>query len=914
MCGIAGFYGLRDDVLVAAMSCAMAHRGPDGEGFYIDDQVSLANRRLAIIGRASGDQPIYNEDQSIVVVYNGEIYNYQQLRAELEEAGHIFKTTTDTEVIVHAYEQWGTASFDRFNGMFALALYDKQRQQLLLARDHFGIKPLYYALLPGGKLVFASEIKPILNSKLIEKKPNDRIIYRYLAFRVHDDGEETFFEGINRLMPGEMMIVSPQGIEKSYYSTLKEDLLALAATGTGKTLQPEEVEAFREKLVEAIKMRLVSEVPVGTCLSGGMDSSSVVAVVNKLLEEKAGEALPVGERQNSFSAVFPGSSNDEERYIDALLAQHEAIQDWKIYPRPEEFLHDFEDFVRTQEEPVTSTGPYAQYKVMQEAAKHVTVLLDGQGADEMMAGYLPYYFVYLRQLLRQKRYLKLLRESMQSRDVIGKYMLDKFLKATGRRKAMSIRPLLNEEFRQRFAGERFDIVQDNIKKRLVEDIFHNSLPCLLRYEDKNGMRFSLEGRVPFLDFNTVRYLFSLSDEAIIEDGWNKNILRRAMKPLLPDVIEKRRNKIGFTTPEHEWFMRLRSELFTIFMSESFASRPYFNRRKVLEAYQEFSEGNSDETMLFWRMLNVEMWLRVFFDETSEGQNKQTRAQQNGHEHVFVPPNPGKTVEIQLNDRMYARFPLHTEVFQKGDNIEEKTQRHVQQFFVELPQSAAPVSRWYQEQPWFLVITEKVVAIAQGRSYFLCDIKPGFFAKLLSRAVKRTAAGIGLGSPWTMELAIREVGLPRILCAASVAAVTRPLGMRGWFYRVAGWKASAIDGPTEHSLYPSNVSAKLGPKDPDKVVRQVHTYLDKTLPEAYARNFQGAVIIDSNDLGRQVLGNSTPLSNKEIEEIFRDNPMGQCDEQTPLTIVFPLEQALSFAGRIEEGITESTGKSLDEAGF
>src|SRR5947207_2773097 len=208
MCGIAGFYGLRNDDLIKGMSSDLVHRGPDDEGFYIDDATSLLCRRLAIIGRVDGKQPIYNEDKSILVVYNGEIYNYQVLREKLENKGHIFTTHTDTEVIVHAYEQWGKACFDMFNGMFGIALYEKNTRQLILARDHFGIKPLYYAQLTGGQIIFASEIKPIIYSGLLAKKPNERILYRYLSFRVHDDQEETFFEGVHKLMPGQMMIVT----------------------------------------------------------------------------------------------------------------------------------------------------------------------------------------------------------------------------------------------------------------------------------------------------------------------------------------------------------------------------------------------------------------------------------------------------------------------------------------------------------------------------------------------------------------------------------------------------------------------------------------------------------------------------------------------------------------------------------
>src|SRR3990167_6477058 len=348
MCGIAGFYCFRNDELIKKFSKELEHRGPDGEGFYLDDSVTLLNRRLAIIDRKGGDQPIFNEDGSIVIVFVGEIYNFLEQREKLIKLGHKFRTRTDTEVVVHAYEQWGEKSFDRHNGMFVFSLYDKKKDKLLLVRDHFGIKPLYFAILDSvsdsfpsvlepeetgktlraagspssstpkiTKLIFSSEIKPIINSSLIKKKPNDRIIYRYLKYRIHDDGRETFFSGVYRLLPGELMEVNDSKLEVGSYTNLKSILLNSANSDEVRSakLSKENISEFRQKLIEAIRLRLISEVPVGTCLSGGIDSSVVVSVVNKLLKEKVSEAESVGKIQNTFSAVFPGSANDEEKYI-----------------------------------------------------------------------------------------------------------------------------------------------------------------------------------------------------------------------------------------------------------------------------------------------------------------------------------------------------------------------------------------------------------------------------------------------------------------------------------------------------------------------------------------------------------------------------------------------------------------------
>lgn len=870
MCGIAGFYGFRDDNLIKKFSKELAHRGPDGEGYFIDDTVTLLNRRLAIIDVEGGDQPIYNEDRSVVIVYNGEIYNYRELREELEEKGHQFSTKSDTEVIVHAYEEWGEKSFDRLNGMFGIALYDIKKKKLILARDHFGIKPLYYSVIKSkpklksqnleeSKILFSSELKPLIYSGLLTAiKPNDKVIYRYLKYRVHDDAEETFFEGIYRVMPGELLEVRDGKFEVKTYSNLEQELPNAQSI---KRLGIDQINQFKKQLIKAIQYRLISEVPVGSCLSGGLDSSTVVSVVNKLLKEKVKEAESAGKIQNTFSAVFPNQSNDEECYIDELLKENK-VKSYKVKPTPEEFFQDMTDFIRTQEEPTVSTGPYAQYKVMQMAHKKITVALDGQGSDEMMAGYLPYYFVYLKELYKKKDFLKLFREILGTLDILIKYSMNF-------KRKINTESLLNKSYSEKYKHERFIITNDDLKKRLVEDIFHNSLQSLLRYEDRNAMRFSIEGRVPFLDFNLLKYLFSLSNDAIIKNGWNKYILREATKDMLPSLINRRRNKIGFTTPEYEWFMRMKNKIYSIFLSESFAKRKYFNRQEVLKAFQEFIEGKIDDTMAFWRMMNVELWLREFIDPPS---------------YKALAGESKKKLEIKASGKKYYRYPIKTELFQKGDDYAERIAREIIKWlngYIDENKNNLTIKQ-YSNLKWFVVVSEKIVAIAQGRSYFIWDIKPSFVATWLSKFVTKTPYGIGLGSPWTMQLAIKEVGVIRVFGAAVIAAIAKTFGIKGVFYRITGDAIRSIDGPTEYSLYPSNVSAKLGPQNPQDATGKIH---DRIAKMKQFNNFLGIAIIDANDLGQNVLGNSTNLPDELIEKIFKDNPMGQADEQTPITIVF-----------------------------
>jgi asparagine synthase (glutamine-hydrolysing) len=881
MCGIAGYYGFAEDskALLKTMNKAQAHRGPDGEGYYSDGPVGLAHLRLAIIDRAHGVQPITDATKNFTIIYNGEVYNYLELKAELKKKGHSFKTESDTEVILEGYAEWGAKVFDRLNGMFAIAIWDKAKQQLVLSRDHFGIKPLYFgnAGTPQKpQVIFASEIKTILATKKITVTPNDRLIYRYLRFRAHEDTPETFFNGIEKLLPGEMMVIDKKGITRSMFTEFRERL-ATAATHDRRYM-PSETDEYRKRLVESVRIRLQSEVPVGTCLSGGLDSSTIALTVNKLLQEKDKTAQSVGARQNTFSAVFPGSINDEEKYMDAVLEKADgAIDSHKIYPTADTFAADLEDFVRTQEEPTISTGPYAQYKVMEEAHNHVTVLLDGQGADEMLAGYYPYYFVYLRQLKREGKYLKLVGEMLRSTDVLLRFLRFRIYDKLNFRRKVGITELLNGDFKATHKQESFRPVQDDLKKRFIEDIFYNSLPALLRYEDKNTMRFSLEGRVPFLDKEVVEYLFGLSNEAIIRGSWNKRILRDATKGLLPEAVRARRNKIGFTTPEQEWFKRLKTRFYGIFLSESFANRPYFNQQAVLNAFEGHIKGrNTTDTMVFWRMLNVELWLREFFDE------KPTTDDKPKAEKSDLEPNAEKQLDIQAEGKTYRRYPLRTKMVAATDELKPFVTDRLNEFFDTLHNDKRHLH--YAGRPWKLFISEKIVAITQGRSYFIWDIKPSFWARTLSRFVVKTPYGIGLGSPWTMQLAIEEAGLGRILFASVAAAIGKVFGKKGLFYELAGADVRAIDGPTEYSVYPSNVSAKLPPKDPSKVAEQLTEAIKIDLPADVVEHFQGVVVIDANDLGRNVLGHNTDQKEASLEAVFADNPLGQGSERTPLCVV------------------------------
>jgi len=855
MCGIAGIYGQYNNELLNQLSKDMLHRGPDGEGRYLDNNVSMVIRRLAIIDLKSGDQPKFNEDKSIIVTFNGEIYNFKELQVILKNLGHDINTNSDTEVIAHAYEEWGVNSFDKFDGMFGIALFDKNKNKFYLVRDQFGIKPLYYTILDETKnfqILYSSELKPILKSGLIKAVPNDKIIYRYLKFRVHDDNKETFFKRIYKLMPGEYLEVNKNKILIKKYSSINEDIYK----NIKRESSDNEIHTFFELLKKSIQNRLISDVPVGTCLSGGIDSSTVVSLVNQLKLKHVSESRSLGAKQNVFSAVFPGSINDEEIYIDILLKNITNLNSHKIYPSHKDFLKDIQDFVKTQEEPTISSGPYAQYKVMQVAKEHIKVIIDGQGSDEMLAGYNPYYLVYFRQLIKQGSYLILLKELLLSGDIVLKIINNSFKR--------NQYDLINKNFAYKYRKETFLPTKDNLKKRLYEDVFFNSLPALLRYEDKNAMRFSIEGRIPFCEIKLFKYIFSLKDSFIIKNGINKYMLRKATKKLLPNAIRLRRNKVGFTTPEDEWLLKNYDYVYKIFSGKTFGKRKYFNQLNAVLALKKFKEKKFTDTLYLWRLLNLELWLKEFIDLSPHNMPSIKK----------IATNTGKKIQLKISGKIYYRFPIKTELIKKGDDYAMLIKKNVTQFLNMMKREKKYKNLLTHK--FFVVVSEKIVAIAQGRSYFIWDIKPSMFAKVLSKFVTKTPYGIGLGSPWTMQLAIREVGLLRILIATFISIVTKPVGIKGLFYNIAGSVVRSIDGPTEYSLYPSNLSAKLGPKDPQQAADKIKLQMP---------NFLGTTIIDANDLGQNVLGNSTGLRNQLIENIFRDNPMGQTDEQTPISLVF-----------------------------
>ncbi len=366
MCGILGQYcyrrGVPDVELVSRMSERLAHRGPDGEGSYIKGCIALAHRRLAIIDLSSNAcQPMTNEDGSLWLVFNGEIYNFVELREELSKRGHRFHSKSDSEVILHAYEEWGTACLTRFNGMWAFALWDERKQELFCARDRFGIKPFYYTE-AGDTFLFASEIKALLEHPDAGKHPDDEMVGTYLAWGVHDHAERTMFAGIFQLKPAHALVVKSGGCEPPfrYWDVSVNNEI-------GSDLDDDEVaNRLRTLITDATRRHLQSDVPVGTCLSGGIDSSTLTVIINSLIRDETPQS--VGTRQKTFSAVFSDKRFDESRYIDEVVSAT-GMDAEKTEPTPDHLWEDIDRLVYMQDEPFGSLSIYAQYCVMQVAQK-----------------------------------------------------------------------------------------------------------------------------------------------------------------------------------------------------------------------------------------------------------------------------------------------------------------------------------------------------------------------------------------------------------------------------------------------------------------------------------------------------------------------------------------------------------------
>lgn len=636
MCGIAGVVSESASraALVDAvrhMITVQRHRGPDGEGFYDSTGVAFGHCRLAIIDQSTtGHQPMSDAQGRYWITYNGEIYNYLELRDQLRQLGCRFRGQSDTEVLLAAYSVWGSDCLEKLRGMFAFAIWDEKERSLFAARDRLGIKPFHYWHDATGTLAFASELKALLEF-LPDRKAHLTLAQDFLAWGLIDhDPLHTMIAGINRLPAGHAMTWNrDRGIQSwSYWTvTVSEELETPAHTYSDLTSN------FRRRFMETVQIHLRSDVAVGTCLSGGLDSSAIACVVSATMSQ---QHSPVQAAQHTFSACFAEPELNERIYMDAVIKSTGATAHY-VYPRGEDLALELPRMLWHQEEPIGGFGVYAQYCVAKLAHLNgVKVLLDGQGADEQLAGYRKFILTYIRQLLGNRQYLRAAWETaafFASPDILR----TTFLK-DGRRYLLPWLADGDHLWAQGAQPRRPPSlgISPTVGQRLQADLLLYSLPALLRFEDRNMMAFGVESRVPFVDHLLVEWVATLPAAVRLSGGWTKRILRDALRGIFPDLIRTRRSKLGFVTPASKWLAGPLADWFNDTLSSPRHLGDVVDLqgvKHVLRRRQAGDRSSSLEDRLFYLAM-YETWARLFLDQPSakarSGGVAGTIASRNGH--------------------------------------------------------------------------------------------------------------------------------------------------------------------------------------------------------------------------------------------------------------------------------------------
>jgi asparagine synthase (glutamine-hydrolysing) len=612
MCGICGIIQFNQQPVQEApilkMMRSMKHRGPDDEGVFVEKNVGLGFVRLSILDLSrAGHQPFKSEDNRYVIVLNGEVYNYIELRDILREKGYIFRSNTDTEVALKSYIEWGEECLEHFNGMWAFSIYDSKEKTVFAARDRFGIKPFYYYH-DKNAFIFASDIAPLLKVRPQLAQPDDGIIFDFLLTNRTNHIANTFFKEINKLQHGHKINIKVNegkvNINKWYsLSENKHDGYSSA-------------EQFRDDFVSSVRLQLRSDVPLGLCLSGGLDSSSIGATISKTIGRKD---------IHSFSAVYgQGQKGDESEFINEFNGYIDNIH--FTNPTVDSFMADMDSFISTLGEPVPGTSVYAEYKVMELAKDYCTVVLNGQGADEYMAGYHYLIGFYLKQCFLELRWLNLMNDVYQYYKIHKSvyplqtgvfYLLPSWLKEQFMFKKLGyIQSDFYDEHSMRKGNSIFD--QLYASKTLKESFlnhFEYKFEHHLLWADKTGMRFSLETRFPFIDHHLVEKMLNTDTSFIYANGVTKVILRQAMKGILPEKVRKRMDKVGYETPEDAWLRtdKFKELFYDVVNSSSFQARPYFNNEQVIRLYYQHLSGKNLGKEI-WKILHLELWFRKFIDQ------------------------------------------------------------------------------------------------------------------------------------------------------------------------------------------------------------------------------------------------------------------------------------------------------------
>jgi asparagine synthase (glutamine-hydrolysing) len=630
MCGVCGILKFNaadsvDPALVEAMTEGISHRGPDDFGYHVQGQVGLGHRRLSIIDLAGGRQPMENEDGSVVVVFNGEIYNFQDIRRDLIRRGHRFRTRSDTETIVHAYEEYGDDCVKQFRGMFVFALWDQRRQRLLIVRDRLGIKPLYYYQNRDG-LFFSSEVKSLTECQEVPREVDETSLNLYLSLR-YVPGPRTMFKGILKLQPGYLLVADRDGVKTRQYWDI--------TYGAPLADNEDTVRQFQNLLEESVKLRLMAEVPLGVFLSGGLDSSAILALMSKYRQ---------GEPIKTFSVGYPGSNGEEDENCEFAFARQAAEAFGAEHHEFNVNALDFADFVPKLawqlDEPLADPSCIPLYFISRLARQHITVVLSGEGADEILGGYTIYDKMLTLERLRKIPGAEWSAKRLAGLAPEGRYqnileMASLPLAKRYRGISRGFRPALQARLmRQRARGNQN---LDDIFAPLFRATSHTSplnrmlyadskvwLPDdLLLKADKMTMANALELRVPFLDHKLVEYSAQLPDSMKLNGGIGKVLLRRIMKGVLPESILHRPKK-GFPVPVMAWLRGpLRDFTRQTLLVPGSACRRFFDL-PVLEEIVDGQEAGVDRQQELWSLLIFEFWHRAFMRQPAPAVRKPER--------------------------------------------------------------------------------------------------------------------------------------------------------------------------------------------------------------------------------------------------------------------------------------------------
>ena len=616
MCGIAAIIGRGgyrpERWRLEAMTDALRHRGPDDQGYHESGSVGFGFRRLAILDlTVEGHQPMPSHDGRYVIIYNGEIYNYLELRQELEARGQRFRSTGDTEVLLAAYAEWGPACLSRLNGMWAFLIHDVEQGTVFGARDRFGVKPLYYCRTREAVL-FASELKAFAPSGLYQPTLNWRSVARYLDSARMDDTTETFFAGIEQVPAGHCFTLDAQGeLRMQSYWSLPEEAAEAPADAA---------EQFAALFEDAVRLRLRSDVPVGVCLSGGMDSTSIICAMARQWP------APVRE-QPLYAFSFNAAEFDETPQLEATIRQTGAT----LVPLTltgRQYWDSFGEVLAAQDEPVHSMTAVVGFRLMKLAREHgVTVVLNGQGSDETIAGYPTFFLHYWHTLLGAHRYPTLLREigrfaavhGIKRRQAVQSVLrygllwrlgaLNGYRRLSGanRRQRLAQHPQFTPELTAHLPSERPRYPR-NLRESLIEALTESPLPLYLRVEDRNSMAHSVEARLPFMDYRLVSLLFTLPPDQKTRGPWNKYILREAMRGRIPEVVRARPQKFGFPVPVREWIATgLYEPLHALLSGKAARERGIYRTERVLADLERTRRGDSEPAGALVRMAQFELW-------------------------------------------------------------------------------------------------------------------------------------------------------------------------------------------------------------------------------------------------------------------------------------------------------------------